>query len=259
MVHVSVEEFAFTLLQNIGPENILKEYKEFYLRKSLTIYDYQDLQKGILNSKTQDYINQTLLYYFDKYFKKYLVSLTNIDKFYLENILQENFSNFFIGVSDEGTITGLPISKTLIPELIECIKGKVSIYYKDIIGLHYEKGIKEIQIGDEIFYDFEKLLSIIKRHTKINIHILNKSNSNNSEYERINKFVNDVLEEEKQYNIEKNNHKQSKFKKKLYNEKYSQSFHLLIRDDNVINEFKEYLKQYSFIIEDILILLIVSF
>ena len=73
MVQVSVEEFAFTLLENIGPENILKEYKEFYLRKSLTIYDYQDLQKGILNSKTQDYINQTLLYYFDKYFKKYLV------------------------------------------------------------------------------------------------------------------------------------------------------------------------------------------
>ena len=77
--------------------------------------------------------------------KKYLVSLTNIDKFYLQNILQENFSNFFIGVSDDGTITGLPINKEHIPLLTECIKEKISIYYKDIIGLHYEKGVKKFK------------------------------------------------------------------------------------------------------------------
>ena len=247
MVQVSVEEFAFTLLQNIGPENILKEYKEFYLRKSLTIYDYQDLQKGILNSKTQDYINQTLLYYFDKYFKKYLVSLTNIDKFYLENILQENFSNFFIGVSDEGTITGLPISKTLIPELIECIKGKVSIYYKDIIGLHYEKGVKEIQVGNETFYDFEKLLNSLKKHTKIKIHILKENNSHNETYDELDKTIQGIILEEKQYLADKKIHQEKKLQKKKYNEIYSTSFHNLIRSEKVMEEFKNYMdKDYSF-------------
>ena len=255
MINIIVKKLHYNLGDNIGPENILKEYKEFFLRKSLTLFDFKDLQEGILTSKIRTFTETSLNYYFDKYLKKYLCSLVNIDKNFLHNIIKENFSNFYIGVSDEGTITGIPIHKDYLPELIETIKTKLSNYYKDIIGLHYEKGVKEIQIGEETFYDFEKLLSIIKRHTKINIHILNKSNSNNSEYERINKFVNDVLEEEKQYDIEKNIHKQSKFKKKLYNEKYSQSFHLLIRDDNVINEFKEYLKRYSFIVNDILELL----
>jgi len=243
MVHLSVEEFAFTLLQNIGPENILKEYKEFYLRKPLSIYDYQDLQKGILNSKTQDYINQTLLYYFDKYFKKYLVSLTNIDKFYLENILQENFSYFFIGVSDEGTITGLPISKTYIPKLTEYIEEKVSLYYKDIIGLHYEKGVKEIQVGNETFYDFEKLLNSLKKHTKIKIHILQKNNSTNAIYKHLDKTIQEILLEEKQYLADKKIHQAKKLQKKKYNEIYSTSFHNLIRSEKVMNEFKNYMNE----------------
>lgn len=255
MVNITIKQKQLKLLDSKGPEDILNEYKEFYLRRPLTLFDYRDLQNGILNSKTQDNIHHTIDYYFDKYFKKYLCSLINIDKHFLENILEENFSNFYIGVSDEGTITGIPIHKDYLPQFIETIEEKLSTYYKDIIGLHYEKGIKEIQIGEEIFYDFEKLLSIIKRHTKINIHILDKSNSTNPNYEKINKFVYDVLEEEKEYDKEKKFYKQIKLKKKLYNEKYSQSFHLLIRNDIVMGEFKEYCKKYSFVIDDILELL----
>ena len=240
MINIILKKFEYIVGENIGPESILKEYKEFFLRKAFTIFDFKDLQEGILTTKIRNFIENSLNYYFDKYLKKYLCSLVNIDKHFLENILLENFSNFYIGVSDEGNITGIPIHKDYFPQLIHTIEEKLSKYYKDIIGLHYEKGIKEIQIGEETFYDFKKLLTIIKCHTKINIHILNKSNKFNSEYERINKFVCNVLEEEKQYNIEKNNHKQIKLKKKIYNEKYSQSFHLLIRDDNVMEEFKNY-------------------
>lgn len=243
MVRVSVEDSVFTLLQNIGPENILKEYKAFYLRKSLTIYDYQDLQNGLLNSKTQEYIKQTLLYYFDKYFKKYLVSLTNIDKFYLQNILQENFSNFFIGVSDDGTITGLPFNKEHIPLLTECIKEKISIYYKDIIGLHYEKGVKEIQVGNETFYDFEKLLNSLKKHTKIKIHILQKNNCPNENYEQLDKTIKEILIEEKEYSDAKKIHQAKKLQKKKYNEIYSTSFHKLIRSGKVMQEFKNYMDE----------------
>ncbi len=39
MVQVSVKEYIYALLQNLGEETIIKEYKEFYLRKALTIYD----------------------------------------------------------------------------------------------------------------------------------------------------------------------------------------------------------------------------
>ena len=174
MVQVSVKEYIYALLQNLGEETIIKEYKEFYLRKALTIYDYYDLQKGILTSKVQHYVEQTLEYYFDKYFKKYICSLTNIDKHFLQNILAENFSNFYIGVSDEGIITGIPINKDYLPKLVKTIEEKLSIYYKDIIGLHNKKGVKEIQIGEETYYDFDKLLVILKKYTNVKIHILKK-------------------------------------------------------------------------------------
>ena len=84
MVHTSIQEGVYSLLQNIGQESILKEYKEFYLRRSLTLYDYRDLQKGILTTKVQNYLEKTLEYYFNKYLKKYICSLTNIDKHFLE-------------------------------------------------------------------------------------------------------------------------------------------------------------------------------
>ena len=95
MVNITIIEKQLKLLDNKGPEDILNEYKEWYLRKSFSLFDFADFQKGILNSKTQDNIHQTINYYLDKYLKKYLCSLVNIDKHFLENILKENFSNFY--------------------------------------------------------------------------------------------------------------------------------------------------------------------
>ena len=242
MVQVSVKEYIYTLLQNLGEETIIKEYKEFYLRKALTIYDYYDLQKGILTSKVQHYVEQTLEYYFDKYFKKYICSLTNIDKHFLQNILAENFSNFYIGVSDEGIITGIPINKDYLPKLVKTIEEKLSIYYKDIIGLHNKKGVKEIQIGEETYYDFDKLLVILKKYTNVKIHILKKENKKNEEYKILNSHVQETLEEEEIYEQDRIIHKQQKLDKKKYNDKYSTSFHKLIRSDDIMLEFKEYLE-----------------
>lgn len=252
MVHITIVEKYFKLLQNKGPEDILNEYKEFYLRKSLSLFDYKDLQRGILNSKTLDNIHQTIIYYFDKYFKKYLVSLTNIDKFYLQNILLENFSNFFIGVSDNGTLTGFPITKEYLPVLIKTIREKISIYYQDIIGLHYEKGVKEIQVGSETFYDFEKLLNSLKKHTKINVHILEKNDTTNEDYVKLNDTIMSIFEEEKLYQIEKQAYQAKKLQKKKYNEIYSTSFHKLIRSKKVMNEFKQYLTKFNFPFDEFL-------
>ena len=45
---------TFSLNQNIGEESILKEYKEFYLKKHYSLEDYKDLQEGIITNKIRN-------------------------------------------------------------------------------------------------------------------------------------------------------------------------------------------------------------
>ena len=240
MVLTFVHEGIYSLLQNLGQESILKEYKEFYLRKSLSLYDYRDLQNGILNAKVQSYLSKSLEYYFNKYLKKYICSLTNIDKHYLQKLLEENFSNFYIGVSDNGDITGFPIQRDYVDILSTKIQEKIHLYYKDIIGLHYEKGVNEIQVGGNTFYDFEKLLSSLKKHTKVNIHILKKTEKENKSYELMDSQINEIIKEQEEYEKDLLKHKKLKVQKRKYNEKYSQSFHKLIRSE-IMDEFCKFL------------------
>jgi len=44
----------------------------------------------------------------------------------LSSIQEENYSKFYIGVSDEGIITGIPIHKDYLPNLIQTIEEKLS-------------------------------------------------------------------------------------------------------------------------------------
>ena len=244
MVNIKIVKDKYNLLEDIGAEDILKEHKEFFLRKSYTLYDYFDLQKGILTNKIQSYTHNSIIYYFDKYFQKYICALSNIDKQYLEKFSGENFSKFYIGVNDSGIITGIPVCKDYLSDLISILEKKLFEYYKDIIGLHNEKGIKEIHIGDKTYYDFMKIINIMKKHTKINIHILNRADKNSKDYEELKYQVDDILNRESIFQKEYEEYKIKKKQKKKYNEKYSQSFHKLIRSE-VMNEFSEYIKEFS--------------
>lgn len=244
----------YYLNQNIGGESIVKEYKEFYLRKPLTLNDYKDLQEGIISNKVRKYIFESLIFYFNKYLKKYICSLTNIDKSYLDKIKDNQYSNFYIGVSDEGCITGIPIHVSQLNSIEYVLQEKINSYYKDLIGLHMNKGNKQIIINDNIYYDFNKIVNVIKKHIKIRIHILEKDNSLNEQYLKLNDTIKSILEDEKEYLYEKKLHEEKKNKKVSYNEKYSQAFHNLIHSDTM-NEFKLYLKDYEFPFLDILELL----
>lgn len=254
MIKISQKDYEYFLQQNIGSENILREYKEFYLRKSLTLYDFNDLQDGILTSKVKIFIFQSLIYYFDKYLKKYICSLTNIDKHFLEKLQKENFSKLFIGVSDDGKITGIPIHKSQLPQITTMIESKIEEYYSHLIGLHKCKGINKIIIDDCEFYDFDKIKNIIKKYTNITIHILNKNGSKNSNYSKLNQTIQNTLVEQKEYLEYKSEFDLKKKIKRKYNDKYSQAFHLLIHSDTMI-EFQEYMKQFNYPFNEILNLL----
>ena len=238
MVVISIKEDHY-LHENIGKETILKEFKEFFLRKSLTLDDINDLKKGYMNSKTQRYLYESTKYYMNKYLNRYMLSLTNISKIFLPNLLDQTHSKFYIGVSDEGIINGIPFPSYMIENLKQELILKMTEYYDNILGLHYNKGSAVIMIGDETYYDFSKLINILKKHTKINIHILKNDNKKNIICDNLLKKINGALEEEKKYHKDLKEHKILKKKKCDYNDKYSQAFHKLIRSD-VMDEFREY-------------------
>tara|TARA_B100000123_G_C25683358_1_gene407465 strand:- start:85 stop:1038 length:954 start_codon:yes stop_codon:yes gene_type:complete len=177
--------------------------------------------------------------------------LTNIDKKYLNSVKDENYSKFYIGVSDIGDITGIPIHKSQLDDIKLLLEEKLVYYYKDLIGLHKNKGDKKVLIDDCIYYDFKKIVEIIKKHTKIKIHKLDKNCITNDEYIKMNEMIEEVLKEQKIYLLEKNLYKNKKKLKKEYNEKYSQAFHNLINSDTMY-EFKLYLKGIDFPFDDVL-------
>lgn len=241
----------YSLNQYIGSESIIKEYKEFYLRKSLTINDYRDLKEGIISNKIRKYIFDSLIFYFDKYLKKYICSLTNIDKHYLCKLKDNQYSKFFIGVSDDGYITGIPIHSSQLNSIEYILQEKINSYYKDLIGLHVNKGNKQIIINDNTYYGFDKIVNIIKKHIKIRVHILEKDNSLNDQYFKLNETIETILKDEKEYLYEKKLHEEKRDLKISYNEKYSQAFHNLIHSDTM-KEFKLYLINYDFPFSDVL-------
>jgi len=120
MVQLQFIESEYKLLDNFGNEDILTEFKQWFLKKTMTLDDIHDLKKGIVNSKLERYIYESIISYIDKYYDRYLLSLTNIKKQFLPQLLDKTHSRFIIGVNDDGTISGIPI----IPKYLENLKVK---------------------------------------------------------------------------------------------------------------------------------------
>jgi hypothetical protein len=240
MVRISLIENKYSIGDNLGDETIIKEYKEYYLIKSLNLYDVDDLKNGIISDNVKSIIYKSILYYISKYFDRYLLSLTNISKMYLPFLLDKTHSKIFIGVSDKGNITGIPLNDDQIKYLEIELVNKVTEYYKNIMGLHNNKKDIEIKIGDKIYYNYDKLINILRKHTHINIHkIKNERNKNKDCISLLNK-IDDIKKDEKLY-LEELKKYTILFNKKIeYNNQYSVPFYLLIRAEKVMNEFKSY-------------------
>ena len=179
MVVLSQIEGQYELGECIGEETIIREYKEFYLTDTLDLKDIDDLSDGFLSHKVQDMIYKSLIDYTDKYFDRYLLSLANISKIHLPSLLNHTHSKICVGVSDSGIITGIPLHSSQIDNLKIDIVEKVINHYSNIIGLHNKKGDSQINLDGETYYDFSKLVQILKKHTRVNIHrVSNKNNIN---------------------------------------------------------------------------------
>lgn len=246
----------YKLNDSIGSEDILNEYKEFFLKEYLTINEINLLQKSIINDKLNNNIYNSILYYIDKFFLKYLISMANIDKKYLNTIENKNFCNFYIGVSDEGNITGIPINVNLIDNLMIDIKNKINNYYNDLIGLHItkKKGVKMF-IGNDIYYNYDKILRILKEYTKIEIIKINSNNNKNHICEEYINYINNILIEEKIYLSKLYDYKDLIKKKTVYNDNYTGPFYKLIRNEIIMSKFREYCSLDNNIFDNIIKLL----
>ena len=155
MTVVNICSSPYELLQSIGKETILEEFKEFFLKKYMTIDDVQDLQKGIFTSKLKRFTYESVLYNIDKYLSRYLVSLTNIKKIFLPQLLDKTHSTFYLGVSDDGIITGIPMTKNTLNYLQSDLLQLLEKHYQDIIGLHKHQrtgNMNPLVINGTIYY-----------------------------------------------------------------------------------------------------------
>lgn len=235
---IIVEINKYKLYDNLGNENCIKEFKEFYINKNFNLNDIKNFMNGKISKKIMENIYRTIIKnYIDKYCIKYILSLANIDKILLPQLDNFNNSTLYIGVSDEGIINGIPIYYNMIDKLKDDILQKIIEYYKNLVGLHKFKGSNKIEIGDNTYYTFDKIIKIIKKYTLIKINILEKNNKINDKCSNLLSYIQKILKEEEEYKIQKKFNSTLIRMKTRYNIKYNQPFYKLIRSDVMI-EFK---------------------
>jgi len=255
MVVLSLIEGQYELGESIGEETIIREYKEFYLTDTLDLKDIDDLSEGFLTHKVQDMIYKSMIDYTNKYFDRYLLSLTNISKIHLPSLLNHTHSKICFGVSDSGVITGIPLQTSQIYNLKIDLVDKVVEHYGNIIGLHNKKGELKINVNGEIYYDFSKLVKILKKHTRINIHRVHNRNELNPGYQELQQTIDDIKLDEKEYLDKWKEYRRLMDIKVEYNNKYSVPFNKLIRATEIMDEFRSYTSLTDDQLDDLLELL----
>ena len=239
---ITIEINKYKLYDNLGNENCINEYKEFFINKNFNLIDIKNFMKGIISKKIMENIYQSIINnYINKYCRKYILSLSNIDKISLPNLSEVNHSTLYIGISDNGIITGIPINYNMIDKLKEDILERITEYYKNLIGLHKNKGNNKIEVGDYTYYTFDKIIKIIKKHTQIKINILKKNKKKNKKCDDLLIYIKKILEEEEEYIIQKKFYNTMIRMKTNFIMKYNLPFFRLIRSDIMI-DFKYYSK-----------------
>lgn len=242
MPEITIENSNYCLLDCIDGENLLKEHKEFFLKKSMSIDDIHDILNHVYTHKIERLTYESVVFNIDKYLSRYILSLSNIQKIFLPTCADKTHSKFYLGVSDSGEITGIPMKRDKIDTLKQDLKRMINNHLQDMVGVHQKKGgEEEVTINNKKYYHFEKLMDILKKHTKIKIHIIQKNTICNKQCTELQQKINDILQEEIDYFSKLASHKKLKEDKKKYNDKYSIGFQKLIRSDDVMNQFRDFI------------------
>lgn len=146
---------------NLGPETAVREYKTFALRFEYLSYD--EIKKIIksksFNSVMDQYIKSNIDSYIQYYLGKYAASMSRT--------IGNNYASLYIGVSDNGTITGIPFKGILTANDI-----------KEIANKYIQTNIRGVCNGIESLATKDKYIQEIQ----FNVHKLHLSSSVKAHY-----------------------------------------------------------------------------
>ena len=243
--YIKISDITVGTVKN--QEDLQNEYKEFsIIGKKKELVEDELMIKKLIRGKFPNEINKRIINsvysYLDKYFVKYFTSLSNLNKNCDNTKSKSNFSRFYIGVNDNpSVVSGIPIYRRDLEKLISGINIRVIGYLKKIRAFHRLKSSnKYIEFQGNKYYNFDKLLSIIFRLFKINIHLLNKKKLDDGV--SIKKKINNIYKKKRIYNYKVKEYIKLKDRTKFLNNKFSQSLTILLFNYEVINTIDKFIK-----------------
>ena len=229
-------------------EDLENEYKEFSIlpnkceKLKQNELNMKSLVRGNFPNEINSRVMTSIYNYMDKYFLKYFASLSNLND---DKDSKRNFSKFYIGIQDNPSIiTGIPIKKKDLAELVDGINSRIIGYLKQIRAFHTSNSNsnskKYILLNGKKYYSFDKLLSIVFRLFKVNIHILEKKKI---KIKCVKKTVHQIYKQQREYMLTT-----KKFKRKRnlvfnLNNKYSQSLTIMLFNYEIINSIGKFIKK----------------
>jgi hypothetical protein len=137
-------------------ESLYHEFKEMTLKlDAMSFYDSDEIKSIVITGKLDDNFNDLIIHNINHYFKFYLPryisafgNIQNDSDDETEKKKEKEVGNFYIGISDMGEITGVPIIGELDENIINELKNsiKVFIHTKNIDELFSEIKVEIIKL-----------------------------------------------------------------------------------------------------------------
>jgi hypothetical protein len=194
-MNIHLRKNNFYLGQKVELEDFYKEYKEFTLGYSLldNISEDKLLQyiEGIYDEKINSSIIQTIQDYIEKYFLKYITSFINISSHYKKNEknLESNLASLNIGISDDSYITGIPIYKSSLINVINFFLKNIELLLNNIIIFDIENKQFLDKEQKEDNQEHQEIIDLILKNLEIELHVLDIINYNK-------KYVDNIYDQE---------------------------------------------------------------
>lgn len=209
--------FRYILGQNIGPEKIEHEYKEFRFSINSLYHEDKLNPEYVFKNCIDNIISDTMCKMLEKYTSKYISAFYNSE---IEN------GTISFGVSDSGEVLGIPIQMNGKDTI-----SKISNYIRKIIDKHiFVKSLSGVNIHNKISIDFVPV--DIDRYSQFTYLI----------YED---FMNLMKKNHQEYINKKNEFdmKKEKYIDELTN--YRRSISIIINDPTIRSEFISYMKYHQ--------------
>ena len=210
-----------TIGSKLGPETIIREYKTFAIRSGfISSEEINDIiRTKSFNNVVDRSVRNNFEVYIRYYLGKYAASMSRTAS-------SVSDASLYIGVDDNGTVTGIPFKGEITENYVKQIAEKyIKTHIRGIYNGHNSKRIKKKYVGKIKF-----------TVTKLSL----PPSVKNMYYESIRNLLVQLDEEEVEWekNMERYLNRMKKWRKKL--QKYDVKLEVIANDPVLKNEFLEF-------------------